>query len=46
MEKDCRRGRVMQADQLGSHGDARGLNPGAGEKTLVSASVLNVEAPD
>lgn len=36
----------MHADQLGSHGDARGLNPGAWEKTLVSASVLNVEAPD
>lgn len=34
----------MQAGQLGSHGDACGFNPGAGEKTLDSGYILIVEA--
>lgn len=34
----------MREDQLGSHPDAYGLNPGAGEKALDSGYVLNVES--
>lgn len=34
----------MQGDQLGSHCDAYGLNPGAGKKALDSGYALNVKS--